>query len=260
MRIGAHVSMHHSKRSQDDLEADVVQICLGSPRRWHQTKLPDGEVASPIFVHGPYLINLSSANKEVLLKSRQTLWQQTLTASEIGALGVVIHGGSWKKHSSQAKALSQWKHTFGRPFHVKVLIENSASGKHSLTRYLEDLEELWDSMTKLPDADIGFCLDTCHLWASGMGVSEGLVHQDPTDAVRAIRKIVGKIDLVHANGSLSKWGSGEDRHSPLHSSVMPVEWMKKAIVAAECEYVVAESTEPADDIRDIRILLDGWES
>lgn len=252
--IGCHTPMHHSKRSQERLGADVVQICLGSPRKWSQTKLPDGEVASPIFVHAPYLINLSSANKEVLLKSRQTLWQQTLVAREIGALGVVIHGGSWKKHS-HTKALSQWKYTFGRPFHVKVLIENSASGRHSLTRYLEDLEELWDSLTRLPDADVGFCLDTCHLWASGMGASEGLVHQDPTDTVLAIRKIVGKIDLVHANGSLADWGTGQDRHSPLHSSVMPVEWMRKAIVAAKCEYVVAESTEPADDIRDLRRLL-----
>lgn len=245
MRIGAHFPMHHSKLSQERFGADVAQILLGSPQRWGQTKLPKGEVAAPLYVHAPYLINLSSHNKEVLLKSRQTLWQQTLCASELGALGVVIHGGSWKKHHSKGRALKQWEMSFNRPFHVKVLIENSANGRHSMTRYLKDLEELW---TVLPDT-VGFCLDTCHLWASGEW-------KDDYKVIEEILHIVGKIDLVHANGSKVERGSGQDRHSPLATSTAPKEWVAEIVLASGVEDVIAETTDPAVDIAILRELLD----
>ena len=257
IKVGVHVSMHHSRRTQLDLGADVVQICLGSPQRWGQTKTPKGVPGSPLFVHAPYLINLSSADPEVLRKSRQTLWQQTLVAGEIGALGVVVHGGSWKKLSSQGKALDQWEKTFGRPFHTKVLIENSASGAHSLTRYLDDLEKLWDVLGDVRKAygDVGFCLDTCHLWSSNMGSATKWEFEDPTPLVKSILSIVGKIDLVHANGSKTEYGSGKDQHSPLYTSVIPEEWMRSVILASGAEYAIAETTDPVADLVDLRRLL-----
>lgn len=251
MLIGVHVPMHNSKTSQEKLGADVVQIVLGSPQQWGQTKLPKGEVASPIYVHAPYLINLSTHSPEVLQKSRNTLWQQSLTANEIGALGVVVHGGSWKKISSKTKAMKQWERTFGKWFHTKILIENSATGQHSMTRYLEDLEELWEAISaEKKIGHIGFCLDTCHLWSGGMGYAEG--RGKATDTVEAILSVVGKIDLVHANGSGTEYGSGKDVHSPLAKSVAPIEWITEVIEACQPDAIIAETTDPVDDLRILR--------
>ncbi len=54
------------------------------------------------------------------------------------------------------------------------------------------------------DVPIGFCFDTCHAHAAG---------EDLTDAVERVLKIVGNIDLLHANDAQGEPGSGRDRHA-----------------------------------------------
>jgi deoxyribonuclease IV len=90
---------------------------------------------------------------------------------------------------------------------VPVFIENTAGGNNAVSRRFDDLARLWDAVqgatTNVP---IGFCFDTCHAHAAG---------EELSDAVERIRKIVGKIDLLHANDSQGQPGSGRDRHAHL---------------------------------------------
>jgi deoxyribonuclease-4 len=74
-----------------------------------------------------------------------------------------------------------------------------------MTRHLDRIGRVWDAISAAEGFEqVGFCLDTCHAWASGI---------DLADAADQIRALTGRIDLVHANDSRDAFGSGADRHT-----------------------------------------------
>lgn len=248
MNIGAHVPMHNSEVSALELDADVVQIQLGSPRQWNQTKAARSP-APRLYVHSPYLLNFSAANRQQLNNSVKLLGQQGLEAHRIQAKGLVVHGGSWKGHERR-HAVAQWHGVLSHyhDFWPIILIENAASGKYSLTRHLEDLEELW---RHIGEYNVGFCLDTAHLWAN--------VHKRPYEEaenfIEGVKEITGGIQLVHANGSGAEIGSGRDIHAPFSESLSEPEWVVHCIQLAKPDDVIVESKAPKADIKVLRDLF-----
>lgn len=244
MRIGAHVPMHKSAKVGKSLEAEVVQIHLGSPRQWQKAEKPKGDTFSPFYVHAPYLINLSAADPECYLKSVHCLREQASLAASLGAKGLVIHGGSWKKGDKQ-HALAQWAEAFLLEFPLPILIENAANGTHSLTRKSEDLVELMHTLDPLDLTgerrhDIGWCLDTAHLWAAS---------SDPSSELSILLRNLDFPNLIHANGSKVAQGSGKDQHSPYAGSESSLGWIWEVIRACETEDIIVESTDPVQDIK-----------
>ncbi len=76
-----------------------------------------------------------------------------------------------------------------------------------MTRYLERIAGVWDAIAAAEGADqVGFCLDTCHAHAGGNSLET---------VVDDVRKITGRIDLVHCNDSRDDFDSGADRHANL---------------------------------------------
>lgn len=114
-----------------------------------------------------------------------------------------------------------------------------------MTRWLKDIEQVWRQVEDNPS--FGICLDTCHIWGSG---------EDPETYVKQLLEIVPRIDLVHANGSMAEQGSGQDRHSPFHSSLMSIDLVADMIRESKCEEVVCESRDPAYDIAELRKRLE----
>ncbi len=74
-----------------------------------------------------------------------------------------------------------------------------------MTRYLDRIAGVWEAISKAEGFDmVGFCLDTCHAHAGG----------NPLETVvEDVRKITGRIDLVHCNDSRDEFDSGADRHA-----------------------------------------------
>ena len=88
-----------------------------------------------------------------------------------------------------------------------MLIENTAGGDNAMTRYLDRIGRVWEAISTAEGFDqVGFCLDTCHAHAGG---------NDLATVVDDIRKITGRIDLVHCNDSRDQFDSGADRHANL---------------------------------------------
>lgn len=245
LRIGCHVPSKNSAAHQQKLGADIVQIHIGSPRKWEHATAPIGDVASPVYVHAPYLVNLSAGDPNLLRRSTECLAHQADLAAEIGAEGLVVHGGSWKK-SDMNMALIQWTNVFSREWPLPILIENSASGSHSLTRYAENFIELWNDLGAADREDIGWCLDTCHLWCASKG---------PSLQLNYLLCSLGTPDLVHANGTKSEIGSRIDKHSPWASSVLPVNWIMDWVEVSGCTNIIAETRDPESDMKMMRTLL-----
>jgi deoxyribonuclease IV len=171
MLLGAHVRYDDPLQAAAARNADLPSRCsCRTPSRGSRPCLgPDAaELAGarvPIYVHSPYLVNVGSPNNRISIPSRKIIADTVAAASEIGALGVVVHGG----HVGDDEESSRWGSMaqgagVDRDLTVPVLLENTAGGEKAIVREIDAYERLWD---EIGDFNVGVCLDTCHAWASG---------------------------------------------------------------------------------------------
>ena len=223
--IGVHVGARH-----DDADplgearasgANAVQLFLADPQDWKQPKphpRADEIRASQltVFVHAPYTINVASTNNRIRIPSRKLLAAHAAMAADLGAAGLIVHGGHVTSTEDEAVGIDNWRKTFARQaetggFALPVLIENTAGGDHAMARRLDAIGRLWDAVGEF---GAGFTLDTCHAWAGGI---------DLATAVDKVRAVTGRIDLVHFNNSRDDADSGRDRHAGLFEGTIEVD-------------------------------------
>ncbi len=216
MRIGAHVDQTDPLADAAARGADLVQIFLGDPQGWKKPTVAYGGGADrlradarerevTVYVHAPYVLNVATANNRIRIPSRKLLGQTLELAAEVGAAGVVVHGGHVGAGDDPAVGVDNWRkciERIERP--VPLLVENTAGGTHAMARHLDSIGRLWEAISGAPG--VGLCLDTCHAHAAGIELA-GVVDR--------VRQLTGRIDLVHANDSRDAFGSGADRHANL---------------------------------------------
>jgi deoxyribonuclease-4 len=135
-------------------------------------------------------------------------------AAEIGAKGLIVHGGHVNKSDDPAVGFDNWRKAVeATDIKVPLLIENTAGGDNAMARHLDRIAGVWEAISAAEGFDrVGFCLDTCHAWAGGIELGT---------AVEQLRGITGRIDLVHANDSRDAFGSGADRHANFGNGQLP---------------------------------------
>ena len=220
----------------------IAQTFLGDPQAWkgHAVDHPGGAAglradaeASGVglYVHAPYVINVATTNNRIRIPSRQLLARQLKLATEVGARGLIVHGGHVSAKDDPAVGFDNWRKAIeGLDLTVPLLIENTAGGANAMARQLDRLAQLWDAISASPNADkVGFCLDTCHAHAGGNELL-GLV-----DRVLAI---TGRIDLVHANDSRDAFDSGADRHTNFGTGNCDPEGVAEVVSTAGAPIVV----------------------
>lgn len=259
IQLGVHAGADDPIGYAVGLGVSQVQVFLGSPQSWSGPSYPHPDGASglrahaqqagvDIWVHAPYLINVATSNNKVRIPSRKAMATQLAAAADIGARGLIVHGGqvvegddltvgfaNWTK---AADAVAEQMNATGVP----VLIENTAGGANSVARTLESIARLWDAVGH---TGIGFCLDTCHAWSAGLELP---------DAVDAVRAITGRIDLLHCNGSRDEFASSRDRHSNLSDGHIPVEAIVESVRRADCPLILETPAE--GQASDVAILTE----
>ena len=217
LSIGAHVPHDDPVAQAQARGTQVVQFSLGEPQSYKGpvVSYPGGAPALRaaaaaaqinLYVHAPYVINVASTNNRIRIPGRKLLQQHLDVAAEIGARGLIVHGGHVERGVDPAVGFDNWRKAIeATQLSVPLLIENTAGGENAMTRHLERIAQVWDAIGAAEGADrVGFCLDTCHAWAGGIELDT---------AVEKIRGITGRIDLVHANDSRDDFDSGADRHT-----------------------------------------------
>ena len=237
--------------------SEVIQFFLGDPQGWDPPAFPGGdagklraalsEAGLEVYIHAPYGINVASANNRIRIPSRKLLSQQLAAAAAIGAKGLIVHGGHVTGGIGESEGYANWRKAverIERP--IPLLIENTAGGDHAMARGLPALQRLWDAIGDLPEGDgtgpVGFCLDTCHAYASG---------EDLAGIVDRVKAVTGRIDLVHCNNSRDEFGSGRDRHAAIESGTIDPELLLDVVRAAAAP-VVSETPDPGADITWLR--------
>jgi len=231
--FGAHCSGGIKKAldKAESMNADCVQLFVQSPRTWH---FPDHdpkdleafrakreELAMPALVHSLYLVNLAAPDDEVYRKSVDTMCSTMETASEIEAEGVVFHVGSHLGAGFDAgvervvPALAQVLERVGR--RTWLLMENSAGAGGTIGRSVDELAILFDALDG--HERLGICLDSCHLYVSGVDVTD----EQAWDAcLREVDERIGleRLRALHANDAKAPLGSNRDRHDNIGEGLM----------------------------------------
>ena len=256
MKIGSHVERGRIFEGARDRLSDVVQINLTAPQTWRspsdkgdEQKLLSSGLS--IYVHAPYLVNPSSMNPEVRLKSIRCLKEQLNYVEKIGAKGLVVHGGHPTGSGSSKDAVNNWLEVLSAlqmPVN-KILIENTAGGKEAVARKITTLTSFYQSLRD-NGFEVGFCLDTCHAWAGGM---------EQINLVENVLKAVGTINLLHVNNSKDLFDSSRDRHENLLKGSMEPESILNIVREANIDCVVETPGSVELQKEDVRYLRENLE-
>lgn len=245
MMVGAHTPGGHPLIEAETRHADLVQIFLSNPQGWKKPapRIDAEELKSssiPIYVHAPYLINVCADNNRVRIPSRKILQETCDAAGEIGADGVIVHGGHVTGEGPQEEGIDRWRKALeALDTETTVLIENTAGGDKAVARRVEWIKRLWE---EIGSYDVGFVLDTCHSWAGGEPF-EGLVDR--------VLDATGRIDLVQVNDSKDPFDSRRDRHENLGRGEIPPEDLVAVIREAKAPVVVETPGGAAEQAADI---------
>lgn len=217
--IGAHVEQDDPIAEARARSAPLVQFFLGDPQGYKGPELryaggatglrADAEAAGiDLYVHAPYIVNVATTNNRIRIPSRKLLQAHVDAAAEIGAKGLIVHGGHVNKDDDPAVGFDNWRKAIdATDLKLPLLIENTAGGDNAMARYLERIAGVWGAIESCAQADlVGFCLDTCHAHAGGNALET---------VVADVLAITGRIDLVHCNDSRDDFNSGADRHASL---------------------------------------------
>jgi deoxyribonuclease-4 len=236
IRIGAHVDSDDPLAAAAARGGDAVQFFLTDPQGYAAPK-PRADAATlrasdmDIYIHAPYLINVATTNNRIRIPSRKLLVQHAAGAAEIGAKGLIVHGGHVGNGHELEVGFENWRKTFAYAkesggFAAPVLIENTAGGDNACARKFDALAGLWDA---LADYEVGFVLDTCHAHAGG---------EDLLDIVDRVKAITGRIDLVHLNDSRDPFDSGRDRHTNIGTGQIDPDLLVAVVRAAGAPVIV----------------------
>src|SRR5439155_14906766 len=135
------------------------------------------------------------------------------TACAIGAEGVVFHVGSHLGagfDEGLARLIPALEQVLERCNDTTwLLLENSAGAGGTIGRSPDELVTIFDALDG--HERLGICLDSCHLYVSGIDATDGAALDSLLDDLDA-RIGLDRLRVLHANDSKAPLGSNRHRH------------------------------------------------
>jgi deoxyribonuclease-4 len=223
--FGAHCSGGVKKALDNAVEmgADAVQLFVQSPRTW---RFPDHDPADldafrskreaaglPALVHALYLVNLAAPDDAIYAKSVDTMRATVDAACAIEADGVIFHIGSHLGagfETGLARVVPALEQVLDRcNERTWLLMENSAGAGGTMGRSIDELVAIFDALGR--HERLGVCLDSCHLFVSGVDVTDAPTWNALLEDLDA-RIGLDRLRALHANDAKAPLGSNRDRH------------------------------------------------
>jgi len=190
---GVHSEEDLARFREEAAEADLVAMC-----------------------HAPYLINLAGTDPLTVERSEAVLAQALRTTRGLGALAVVVHLGS-HLGSGFDVGLERAAPVLERVLELAgdgtwLLLEDTAGAGGTMGLTVEELAIVIERCGSHPW--LGVCLDTCHLYASGIDVGDAAAVDAMLDELDE-RIGLDRLKALHVNDSQVALGSNRDRHASL---------------------------------------------
>jgi deoxyribonuclease-4 len=171
----------------------------------------------PVAIHVNYLVNLATLDPLIREKSITSFRGELDRAAMLGAEYLVLHPGNFKGQTLEqgiaafVLGLAEAAHGFRAPG-LTVLLENTVGSGCQIGRQFEELRMIRELAARETDLPLAYCLDTCHLLASGYDVAKAAGLKE---TIASAGRVLGLdlVKVIHANDSKGALNSHLDRHA-----------------------------------------------
>ena len=139
---------------------------------------------------------------------------------------------------------------------VKLIIESDAGAGNRIGDTIEELGAIWKGLAT--KKRFGFCLDTCHLFVSGIDLR---TTEDISQLLTKFDKLIGleHLEFIHINDAMFELGSRRDRHENIGKGKIGEEGIRNILANPTIRKLplileTPRTGEPRLDIQDIRLL------
>jgi deoxyribonuclease-4 len=217
---------------------------------------------APLAIHCNYLVNLATLDPVVRERSIASFRGELDRAAIIGAEYLVLHPGNFKGQSLErgiaafVLGLAEAAHGFRDPGLI-VLLENTVGSGSQIGRKFEELRMIRDLAASETDLPLAYCLDTCHLLASGYNVAQAAgLKQTIAEADRVLG--LDLVKVIHANDSKGALNSHLDRHANIGEGEIGEAGFRRILTnaALRTKPFILETPvdEEGDDLRNVDLL------
>ena len=247
--IGNHVSVTDGYeamgRHEISLGGDTFAFFPRNPRGGRSKEVTPEDIAAlrslikennfgPLVVHGAYTMNLCSAREEVRTNSLEMITDDLVKLQQLPGNFYNFHPGSHTGQGTETgieqiadglvTAITETERRTGTELANTVLLETMTGKGSEMGGTFEELRAIIDRTVEIADgrltANLGVCLDTCHVWDAGYDIVNDL------DGVLAeFDRIIGLefLKAIHINDSKNDCGARKDRHEKLGQGVIGAE-------------------------------------
>lgn len=210
----------------------IFQIFMGAPQQILSKRKTDDELIAfadnlkkyniIMVIHGSYTVNLCHPSNSAKFKSSiKTLVQDLNSSNLIGSrcIGVIIHMGKNVNGLTNDVAINNYAIGVMAALDqsattTRIILETGAHQGTEVASMLPDMAKIYKSIDSKYRKRVAFCIDTCHIWASGYDISTS---KGVNKYFHEFDKLIGlnKIVCIHLNDSKRELGSKVDRHQDL---------------------------------------------
>jgi deoxyribonuclease-4 len=232
--LGAHESVAGGVHTAFERSAahagECLQIFSRNQRQWKAAAVTRGEASrfraeserwgvslTQVMVHNSYLINLATADRENLRKSRRAMLSELVRCQRLGVGLLIFHPGAHLGRGEDeglARVIESLdeltEKTSGST--VRLVLETTAGQGSNLGYRFEHMRAILDGVAQ--SARFAVCLDTAHSFAAGYDLSSQAGYRAVMaefDAVIGLERLVA----FHLNDSKVGLGSRVDRHDDI---------------------------------------------
>lgn len=231
LRFGYHVGVSGNPvsavRNGVKARCETIQVFPGSPRQWRTSEVTGAQVGEfrealaasgidPVVFHSIYLVNMAAPDDTVYARSIGSLACALSRADMLGASAVVTHTGNHKGKGEPfglSRIAGAVIESFEKaPGESMLLLETTAGAGSSMGNSFEQFGRVFEAAGWHPR--LGFCLDTCHVFAAGYDISTASGFDS---VLEELERFIGldRLRLLHLNDSKGECGSHLDRHADI---------------------------------------------
>jgi deoxyribonuclease-4 len=250
--FGAHVSaaggLKNAVGAAVELGINTIQVHPSPPQRWNITPFPagiedafleakEGTCLEKVFFHAIYLINMATPDNQKFNNARVSLLNDLDLNARIGGSGVIFHVGSMKDQEDEAvgydRVVSGLNFIMEKaPDNARLILEVSAGAGAVIGDKVEELAMIYGQLER--KENVGFGLDTQHMWASGYDFVNDL-----EGVIDNVEREFGldKVWSIHLNDSKTALGSNKDRHENIGDGLIGGETLKKVFTHKKLAHI-----------------------
>jgi apurinic endonuclease APN1 len=250
--FGAHVSaaggLKNAVTAAVELGINTIQVHPSPPQRWNTTPFAqgaeepfnlarEGTCLEKVFFHAIYLINMATPDNVKFQNAKVSLLNYLDFNARIGGSGVIFHVGSMKDQEDDAvgydRVVSGLNYIMEKaPDNARLILEVAAGAGSVIGDKVEELGMIYGQLER--KENVGFGLDTQHMWASGYDFQNHL-----EDVIENVESSLGldKVWSIHLNDSKTALESRKDRHENIGDGLIGRDALEKVFTHKKLAHI-----------------------